>query len=130
MMQRVKASSYVRISIGLWVCSVLLLSIHPLEYYLRAPLQEIDFLSRMDNGGGVSPTLLAVVLIGVVAPIILAVLHRPTRLRTIAAYNQFDYLLPRTKGEFILFAAASVSAGSCEEIIYRGFLIRYFQEAT
>ncbi len=75
---------------------------------------------------GVSPTLLAVVLIGVVAPIILAVLHRPTRLRTIAAYNQLDYLLPRTKGEFILFAAASVSAGNCEEIIYRGFLIRYF----
>jgi membrane protease YdiL (CAAX protease family) len=34
-------------------------------------------------------------------------------------------LLPRTPGEYRTFQALSVSAGICEEVLYRGFLLWY-----
>lgn len=37
-------------------------------------------------------------------------------------------LLPSTRKERRLFAALSITAGICEEIVYRGFLIFYLQE--
>lgn len=37
------------------------------------------------------------------------------------------YWMPRSRRELRLFNALSVSAGVCEEIAYRGFLIWYFQ---
>lgn len=37
-------------------------------------------------------------------------------------------LLPRTKGERRAFAALCVTAGICEEILFRGFLMFYLQE--
>jgi membrane protease YdiL (CAAX protease family) len=37
-------------------------------------------------------------------------------------------LLPRTEGERRLFAALAVTAGICEEVLFRGFLLFYLQE--
>jgi len=46
------------------------------------------------------------------------------QLRARMAY--LEYLLPASPKEVKLFSALSVSAGVCEEIAYRGFLIWYF----
>ena len=40
------------------------------------------------------------------------------------------HLLPRTKRERIGFAALSVSAGCCEELVFRGFLLTALSAAT
>lgn len=39
--------------------------------------------------------------------------------------NRFGELLPHTRSEFALFVVLAVTAGVCEEILYRGFLIWY-----
>jgi membrane protease YdiL (CAAX protease family) len=41
---------------------------------------------------------------------------------------EIDFLLPRGRTERIVFALAAISAGITEEIIYRGFMIRYFEQ--
>jgi membrane protease YdiL (CAAX protease family) len=40
------------------------------------------------------------------------------------------YLMPRTRDEKILFAALSLTAGFCEELVFRGFLIPVLDAAT
>jgi hypothetical protein len=39
-------------------------------------------------------------------------------------------LIPRTVGEARWFVALSITAGICEEILYRGFLVYYFEAFT
>lgn len=41
------------------------------------------------------------------------------------ALARLSYLLPATHTERLWFAALSLSAGFCEELIFRGFLLRY-----
>ena len=43
-------------------------------------------------------------------------------------FDAIDFLLPRSKLEFWLFAAISISAGICEEILFRGFFLRYLAD--
>lgn len=38
-----------------------------------------------------------------------------------------DYLLPQSRAEIALFAGVSVTAGICEEVLFRGFLFAYLQ---
>jgi uncharacterized protein len=56
--------------------------------------------------------------------------RRNTELRsvTVAALKRLDFFLPATREERIWFAVVSVTAGICEEVLYRGFLIRYFSD--
>ena len=42
-----------------------------------------------------------------------------------AAIGTFDALIPRTPTEARWFRALAVTAGACEEVLYRGFLIAY-----
>ena len=57
---------------------------------------------------------------------------RASRAARAAVWRQFEHqpavlaLLPRTIAEVRLFTAASITAGICEEILYRGFLLWYF----
>jgi membrane protease YdiL (CAAX protease family) len=62
----------------------------------------------------------------IVAPVVVAAVHEPTREKVVVASSSVAYLLPRTKSETVLFAAVSVTAGICEEIIFRAFLPQYF----
>ena len=41
-----------------------------------------------------------------------------------------ESLIPHTDGELSVFLAVSVTAGFCEELLYRGFLIGYFAPMT
>jgi membrane protease YdiL (CAAX protease family) len=54
------------------------------------------------------------------------VLARPERLaRSLKAFGSVLPLLPRTRGERSGFAALSITAGICEELLFRGFLLWY-----
>jgi membrane protease YdiL (CAAX protease family) len=56
--------------------------------------------------------------------------RRNTKLRetTVAGLKRLDFFLPVTPEERRWFAVFSVTAGVCEEVLYRGFLIRYFSD--
>lgn len=51
----------------------------------------------------------------------------PTREQIRRRMEHVAYWMPRSRHELRLFNTLSISAGVCEEIAYRGFLIWYFQ---
>jgi membrane protease YdiL (CAAX protease family) len=56
-----------------------------------------------------------------------ALVARPDRLARLASkLSNAEALLPHTPGELRGFAAVSITAGICEELLFRGFLMWYF----
>lgn len=51
---------------------------------------------------------------------------RKLRDSTVTALKRLGFFLPATTDERRWFAVVSITAGICEEVLYRGFLIRYF----
>src|ERR1700728_1530956 len=50
------------------------------------------------------------------------------REKTLGAFKRLAFILPVTREERARFAAVSITAGVCEEVWYRGFLIRYLSD--
>jgi len=48
--------------------------------------------------------------------------------KTLKAFKGLAFILPITQEERSWFALVSVTAGICEEVLYRGFLIRYLAD--
>jgi uncharacterized protein len=48
------------------------------------------------------------------------------RQRIMKHYDLLAFFLPKTSGEYRWFGVLAVSAGFCEEVLFRGFLIGYF----
>lgn len=83
------------------------------------------------GAGRLLPTALgAAVLAGYLALVLVrvrALVADPERLvRFAARRTNLDPLAPRTTGEQRLFAVLAVTAGLCEEFLYRGFALWYF----
>ncbi|MHB1134110.1 MAG: CPBP family glutamic-type intramembrane protease [Chloroflexota bacterium] len=112
------------------------------SYYRRMLLQEWFWvlLVALILGGGEGarrvlglrpPTALGWLIVGavVLATAISALLLNRlpnARLRLQAQWRRAGALLPATPGERWLFAAVALSAGICEEIVFRGYLWYYF----
>ena len=60
-----------------------------------------------------------------VLPVILARTSTSARTRLLVQWGKISFFLPHSPLERGWFAAVCISAGICEEFIYRGFLIRY-----
>jgi uncharacterized protein len=121
-----KSASYVRIMLVLWAVTFWVLAVMPLDALLRAPSGDSSsFLPRLSAEE--IPRVVVVLIIASVAPVLVAAVIPALRTRLLRAFDPMDYLLPRTKPELVLFAAVSISAGICEEVIYRGFLMHYLQ---
>lgn len=93
--------------------------------------------SRAELGVSTGPNLLRTVIVGLCGTIILAGLHWmnfrrmgrlldriPERLRAMA-----PRILPQSKPERLPFLALAVTAGCCEEFLYRGFAMAAFSRA-
>ncbi len=57
--------------------------------------------------------------------------RRSSKLRekTLRAFKRMAFILPVTGDERTWFAIVSLTAGICEEVLYRGFLIRYLSDS-
>lgn len=69
---------------------------------------------------------LVILVLAVLLPYARALRHASVRRKMMSRYARLAFMLPRTGVEFRWYAALGVTAGICEEAIYRGFLIRYF----
>jgi membrane protease YdiL (CAAX protease family) len=83
--------------------------------------------------GSVTPLRLAMGLAVAAAVLVLlwvqrrALLARPEQLAQLRGkLGQVEILLPRSPGERQGFAMVSITAGICEELLFRGFLMWYF----
>ncbi|MBZ5551717.1 MAG: CPBP family intramembrane metalloprotease [Acidobacteriia bacterium] len=122
---QVKIWSYLRIITGLWIVSLLVIWRIPLRQLYAAPLVKIPFLSHVPHEAVIG--LMIPLILGILLPPFLALVHRGIRQRLLIPYEKMDYLLPNSLLEMALFSGVAISAGVCEEIIYRGYLLRYLQ---
>lgn len=71
--------------------------------------------------------LTAVILIFSLAPGVQCIRSKAVRNKVATAMQPMRFLLPVSKTERHWWAAVSISAGICEELIYRGFLLDYLR---
>src|SRR5271154_1980351 len=63
--------------------------------------------------------------VGSLLQVVLVRRSATAREKILRAFRRFAFILPVTPEERAWFALVSVTAGICEEVLYRGFLIRY-----
>src|SRR5690606_4219903 len=114
--------SYQKTVAWLWAATVLLILTTPLQGLL-APL-DVPWLA----GRSRLPMLLAVCAglgAGIMLPVLIARRNADARADQLRHLAHVAFFLPVSRVERRWFAAVCVSAGVCEELIFRGFLIRY-----
>lgn len=119
---RVRVRSYQKIVAYLWAMTIVLVATVPLRQLVTAP-RISDALT--ERAAGFSIPILIGLAAGLLLPVILASRSPEERAKQLAPLRAIAFFLPRTREERAWFAAVSVSAGICEEVVFRGFLIRY-----
>ena len=110
-----------------WACAAAVVALWVTHHRTWAAL-------HLGAGRPLSTAVGAVFVAGYVALALVqirALAANPERLARFAARQaKMDPLAPRTTGEHRLFAVLAVSAGLCEELLYRGFALWYFTQVT
>jgi membrane protease YdiL (CAAX protease family) len=105
--------------------TALLLATMPLSRLFTPPaagkLLGVEVNTRM-----VLPVLVGL-LIGAGLPVLISLRGRKGGSPAVPGLEKIAFFLPRTREERLWFACVAITVGVCEEIIYRGFLIRYMQ---
>ena len=117
-----RVKSYRRTILYQWGVVLVLLLLVGFRTLARSPAA-LPGVSGMTSGFLVAA--LPGLLIGLLAPVLLAQWNPTIRKRLEASFTSIAYYLPRTGRERALFALVCVTAGVCEEIIFRGWIIRY-----
>jgi uncharacterized protein len=121
---RARLQSYRRIVGMLWLLTALLLLAVPFQALTRPPLVSGTAAKLVARADALWPVLLGL-LAGSAIPLFVARMNPQAATRLAKPLHALRWFLPSTSLERRWFAAVCVSAGICEEIIYRGFLIRY-----
>jgi len=119
-----KAAFYVRTSVALWLLAGLCLLVYPINVIWTATAYEALLLS------GFAWRVVAYVVVGLIVASWLQIVqlyYAPPekRARALKALDALDFLLPGNVRERALFAVVCLSAGIGEEVMFRGFLLRY-----
>jgi uncharacterized protein len=124
----VKTRSFLRAIAGLWATALLVLLTTPARDLYRAPPIPASLQGALPPTLG-GPAFMVPIAVGILLPVVLAAVHGPTRARFAKAFGAVAHLFPENNAQRALFAVVAISAGCCEELIYRGFLIRTFEAA-
>jgi uncharacterized protein len=90
---------------------------------------EVDWLSGSKASSFVMGLVGAMAVV-LVLPVILAIWNPKIREKVAKAAERLSYLLPSNSEERMWWwPALCITAGFCEEVLYRGFLLRYFHTA-
>jgi CAAX protease family protein len=79
-------------------------------------------------GSGFIIGFMGAALVALFLPIVLMMRSETTRARIAKSLENLNFILPKTAEERRWFVLVAMTAGVCEEILYRGFLIHYFRE--
>jgi membrane protease YdiL (CAAX protease family) len=121
---RARVQSYRRVVVVLWGLSALALAAMAPNDLLHPPALGGPF-ARLDAAPGVALPIVAALLAGLAVPVLVGLASPSTRARLAKPLEALSWYLPNTPAERRWFAAVAVSAGVCEELLYRGFLLRY-----
>lgn len=123
---RKKVRYYRRVSAVLWVLAVV--SVLAIGLGATLTIQTSHEISWLERGGRLFFEGITVgIMIVIFAPAILALRNERIRAKAgSAARKRLAFLLPSTREERRWWWLVCLSAGICEEILYRGFLLHYF----
>lgn len=118
---------YLRCIAVLWLATFAAMTLMPLDSLWNAPAALRSLAGP--SSPGFMLVLVPALTAGLMLPLVLAWFNTAMRERIFAQLKEIDYLLPQSRAEIALFAGVSVTAGICEEVLFRGFLFAYLQAA-
>ncbi|MBT9331189.1 CPBP family intramembrane glutamic endopeptidase [Paracidobacterium acidisoli] len=121
-----KARVYLVTMGWVWVASALVWWMDRPGFFFPLVILKPKWLPQQDALGGLLAGMCVGFTIALLMPVILAWRSEKARRSLRRALENLSFFLPVTAKERWLFAAVSITAGICEETLYRGFLIRYF----
>ncbi|HUQ97835.1 MAG TPA: CPBP family intramembrane glutamic endopeptidase [Gemmatimonadaceae bacterium] len=121
---RAKVQSYQRVVAVLWSVTALTLAAMAPNDLLHPPALGGIF-ARLDAAQRVALPIVAALFVGLAVPVLAALASPSARTRFAKPLESLSWYLPNSPAERRWFAALAVSAGVCEEVLYRGFLLRY-----
>ncbi|QRN55416.1 CPBP family intramembrane glutamic endopeptidase [Dyella caseinilytica] len=122
---------YRRGVIGTWIVTGVTVSLAPLDTLLVTPRHPGD-LPWLDGRPLVFAPLVAVIallFLWILWPSIKCLFDKGTRKTYLKAYRSsfIRFMLPVSRRERAWWVLLSVTAGACEELLYRGFLLQYLR---
>jgi CAAX protease family protein len=118
---RVRMRSYRMILLFQWGLAVILL----VYWWLaRRSWDDLGLVPRI-NGGAIGVAVGIAIVIGIVLAQRRSKPDEATWERLRQRMRKIERLLPRTRAELRWFELVSITAGVCEELLYRGFMIWY-----
>jgi len=123
-----KVRYYRKVMIALWICAlvaVLTVGLFITFTFHTSP-GEIRWLDPGSVGARFTEGIIAGALIAIFLPVVLAVRNEKIRAKAAKAAKKLAFLIPSTAEERRWWWPVCITAGVCEELIYRGFLLHYF----
>lgn len=124
-----KIQSYQMTITWLWTCAVIAIVAFgwkPL-WTVQVNASEVRWLPGGTTGYSLGLALGVAFLAGTLIPALSVQMSAKLRAGFERQLASLSFFLPATGEERLWFGLVCVSAGVCEEILFRGFLIRYFQ---
>jgi uncharacterized protein len=125
---RKKVRFYRKVVIASWICAlVAILTIGIASTFTIHKLPgEIAWLDAGSPGSVVLQGVTAGMLIVILVPAIIALWSEKLRTKSARAARKLAFLLPSTTAERRWWWVVCLTAGICEEVVYRGFLLHYW----
>lgn len=123
---KAKLRSYKLTIAILWVTALLCLAARGTGLFAAtlSPAQ-VRWLPNGEAAKAASLGFLVAVSVGLALPAFMAAYSPKVRDRLLTQFDKIDFFLPRTAEELRWFVLVCLTAGICEEVLYRGFLIAY-----
>jgi len=128
---RKKIKYYRKIAAALWICAaiaVVLIGVVTAFTVHPAP-GEVRWLEPTSHGVKFVQGIAAGIFIAILLPAVLALRSEAIRSKAGRAAKKLAFLLPSSHEERRWWWLVCITAGVCEEFIYRGFLLHYFHVA-
>jgi membrane protease YdiL (CAAX protease family) len=125
---RVRVKWYAKVLIASWTLALLAI----VATGWREIWNTAETVSWLPRGEGVKAFLiglLAALLAAQLVPVVMMRSNEKLQARVRKALSALYFILPVTREERWWWVVVGLTAGFCEEVLYRGFLIRYFQGA-
>ena len=125
---RKKVKFYWKIIAASWMCAIV--AVFTVGVFTVSTIQtvvgEISWLDPGSRGGAIMKGITAGMLIAILLPAVLALRSGKIRAKAGEAAKRLAFLLPSTRDERAWWWGVCITAGICEEIVYRGLLLHYF----
>lgn len=124
---RKKVRFYRFIVISSWACAAIAVASVGFGKVFRKARSEVSWLDPHTRMGAAMMGLIAGMFLAIFVPAILALSSEKIRMKAAKAAKKLSFILPSSGEERRWWWLVCITAGVCEEIVYRGFLLHYFQ---